>query len=372
VADQLVVNWKTLDDTLAAGIRFVGQFDLIPGSFEKLVPVVEPYITGTGFTLYHGGNARDGYDIEVCFPVSRPVNEGEITSRVLEGEDVISTIHRGPYRSEEPEKGIGSTWGKLWKYTVENHVGIAENACREIYLEDDIQHGNESEKYVTEIMMPLLLPKWHARLESALDELAGPDARAAVLEGGCTITSRSDPAEKVARMRGLMERLDAAVPDEDTRREIVCRCAHVYPESQIRKLKAMYEEEGGLDGFMARLRDDPGYDGAPYYRDPERGDGVIFIDKIPQEAEKHKEARDPVVRRAAACHCPIVKAAILRGETISPTFCNCGTGWFRPLWEALLGRPVTITCEESVLRGDDRCKFAIYVDERSRRSERSR
>ena len=364
MAEQLAVNWKTLDDTLVAGIRFVGQFDLIPGSFEKLVPVIEPYITGTGFTLYHGGNARDGYDIEVCFPVSRPINEGEIRSRVLEGEDVITAIHRGPYRSEDdPQKGIGATWGKLWKHCVENHIGIAENACREIYLEDDIQHGDDAESYVTEVMMPLLLPKWHARLESALEELAGPSAREAVLEGVGTISPQSDPVEKVAWMKEVMERLDAAVPNEDTRREIVCRCAHVYPERQIRNLKAMYDEEGGLDGFMARLRDDPGYDGAPYYRDPERGDDVIFIDKIPQEAEKHREATDPVVRRAAACHCPIIKAAILRGEAISPTFCNCATGWFRPLWETLLGRPVKITCEESVLQGHDRCKFAIHLDD---------
>jgi hypothetical protein len=287
-----------------------------------------------------------------------------VASRLLEGEDVITTIHRGSYRSEDdPKKSIGATWGRLWSYTVENHIGIAENACREIYLEDDLQHGDDAERYVTEITMPLLLPKWHARLESALEELAGPDVRRSVLEGAGTITPQSDPVEKVGWMKEVMGRLDAAVPDEDARREIVCRCAHIYPERQIHKLKAMYDEEGDLNGFMARLRDDPGYDGAPYYRDPERGDGVIFIDKVPQEAEKHKEATDPAVKRAAACHCPIVKAAILRGETISPTFCNCGTGWFRPLWEALLGHPVKVTCEESVLQGDDRCRFAIHVNE---------
>jgi effector-binding domain-containing protein len=363
VTDRFAVHWKTLDDTLVAGIRFVGQFDRIPESFGKLVAEIEPYITGTGFTLYHGGNAKDGYDIEVCFPVSRPVEKGDVRSRLLGGEDVICAIHRGPYRSDDPEKTIGSTWGKLWKYSVENHIGIAENACREIYLEDDIQHGDDTEKYVTEIMMPLLLPKWHARLERALEELAGCDVRKVVLEGAGTITPQSDPIEKVAWVKEVMERLDAAVPHEETRREIVCRCAHVYPERQIRKLKAMYEEEGGLAGFMARLKEDPGYEGAPYYRDPERGDDVIFIDKAPQEAEKHKEATDPVVRRAAACHCPIIKAAILRGEAISPTFCNCATGWFRPLWEAILGRPVKITCEESVLQGHDRCRFAIYVNE---------
>jgi effector-binding domain-containing protein len=365
MTDQLAVHWKKLDDTLVAGIRFVGQFDGIPENFGKLAAEVEPYIAGAGLTLYHGGNAKTGYDIEVCFPVSQSVDSGEVRSRVLEGEEVICAIHRGPYRSEDESKGIGATWGKLWQYSVKNHVGIAENACREIYLEDDIQHGDDTDKYVTEIMMPLLMPKWFARLEDGLERLAGPEARKAVLEGVRTVTPQSDPVEKVAWMKELMERIDAAIPDEDTRREIVCRCAHIYPETQIRKLKAMYEEEGGLKGFMTRLREDPGYEGAPYYKDPKRGDAVIFIDKAPQEAAKHKEATDPVAKRASACHCPIIKAAILRGETISPTFCNCGAGWFKPLWETILERPVKITCEESVLQGHDRCKFAIYVNDGS-------
>jgi effector-binding domain-containing protein len=365
VTEQLGVHWKRLDDMLIAGIRFTGGFDGIPTNFGKLASEVEPYITEKGFTLYHGGSAKTGYDIEVCFPVSEPVDTGDVRSRILEGEDVICAIHRGPYRSDDENKGIGATWGRLWRYTVDNHIGIAENACREVYLEDDIAHGDDSEQYITEIMMPLLLPKWLARLENGLDRLADPGKKAAVLGEGRRITSQSDPGEKVAWMKGLMERLDAAVPDEETRREIVCGCAHVYPETQIRKFKAMYQEVGGLEGFMARLEEDPGYEGARYYRDPERGDGVIFIDKVPQEAAKHKEAADPIVKRAAACHCPIIKAAILRGETISKTFCNCGTGWFMPLWEALLERPVRITCEESVLQGHDRCRFAIYVNDGS-------
>ena len=52
-----------------------------------------------------------------------------------------------------------------------------------------------------------------------------------------------------------------------------------------------------------------------------------------------------------------------KGEEISFTFCNCGAGWFKPLWEGILGEPVDVVCEESVLRGDDRCHFAIHLPE---------
>ena len=363
--DHLTVHWKTLDDTLIASIRFVGQFDEIPRHFGKLAEGVGPHVNGKAFTLYRGGNPEAGYDVEVCFPVSQRVDKGDIKSRVLEGEDVICTIHRGPYRSEDEDKSIDATWGRFWSYTVEHHIGIAENACREIYLEDMTDHGDDAERYVTEIMMPLLLPKWLARFEDSLGRFAGDDVKRDVLKGSDDIRPQSDTGKKITWVKGAMERLDAAVPDEDTRREIVCRCAHIYPVGQIQKLKSRYDELGGIDPFMVWLKEDPGYGGAPYYRDPERGDDVIFIDKAPQQAAKYKEATDPVAKRAAACHCPIIKAAIQRGEKISPTFCNCGTGWFKPLWEAILERPVKIVCEESVLQGHDRCKFAIYIDEGS-------
>jgi hypothetical protein len=150
------------------------------------------------------------------------------------------------------------------------------------------------------------------------------------------------------------------------RREIVGGCAHVFPADVIEKLKADYERLGSVDALLDAMREDPGYEGAPYYRDPDRGENVIFIDKAPQERDKHEGATDPTVRHAAACHCPVIKAAILAGEEISPTFCHCATGWFRPVWETLLGRPVKVVCEESVLQGHDRCRFAIHLPEDAR------
>jgi effector-binding domain-containing protein len=181
--DQLNVHWKTLDDTLIASIRFVGQYDEIPRNFGKLADLVGPYINGKAFTLYRGGDSKTGYDVEVCFPVSQRMEKGDIKSRVLEGEDVVCTIYRGSYRSEDEEKGIGATWGRFWRYSVEHHIGIAENACREIYLEDMMDHGDDSESYVTEIMMPLLLPKWLERFEESLGSFAGDDVKRDVLEG---------------------------------------------------------------------------------------------------------------------------------------------------------------------------------------------
>jgi hypothetical protein len=184
-----------------------------------------------------------------------------------------------------------------------------------------------------------------------------------VIGGSDHLSPSSDPSEKIAWMKGAMERLDAAVKDERTRRTIMSGCAHIYPAAHIAKLKNDYERLGSIDALIEDIARDPGYTGSPYYRDPEREGNVVFIDKVPQEREKYEKVTDPVAKRAAACHCPIVKAAILAGEEISPTFCGCATGWFKPLWEAIVGAPVEVICEESLLQGGDRCKFAIYLPE---------
>jgi len=44
-----------------------------------------------------------------------------------------------------------------------------------------------------------------------------------------------------------------------------------------------------------------------------------------------------------------------------PTFCYCGAGWYRQQWEGAVGKPVQIEIVDSLLKGDDRCTFAIRL-----------
>jgi effector-binding domain-containing protein len=356
VADEgLTVDFRTVDDMRIAGIRFEGSYEEIGGYFERLERIVGPRAAGHPMAIYHGRGR-----IEVALPVREPVESAGVENRTFVGGVMLTHPHRGRYGSADAAKDLGETWGKLWRYTIEHHIGVTEEPWREVYLEDD---ADDPGAYTAELQIPMLLPKWLARLRDGLGRHASEEVVRHVLEGSERLTPASEPSAKVAWMKGAMARLDEAVPDDDLRREIVSGCAHVYPEDVIAKLKADYERLGSIDALLDFMEKDPGYEGAPYYRDPGREGNVIFIDKAPQERQKHEEATDPRIRRAAACHCPVIKAAILADETISPTFCHCATGWFRPVWEGLLGRPVRIVCEESVLQGHDRCRFAIYLPE---------
>jgi hypothetical protein len=54
------------------------------------------------------------------------------------------------------------------------------------------------------------------------------------------------------------------------------------------------------------------------------------------------------------CFCPFIDKSITPKE-----FCDCSIGYMKESYEAILGNPVEIKLEESILRGGGRCVFFI-------------
>jgi effector-binding domain-containing protein len=353
---------KTVDGQLVAGVRFVGALDEIGEHFRKLVDRVKPQIAGPGFALYHSiGFGGGGHDIEVCFPVTEPVSEGDgVTCRKLPGGEMLCAIHRGPYKSEDKEKCIGTTWNRLFGHMAERDIGATEGPYREIYLEDDIQHGEDTEKYMTEIQIPLLLPVWLDRLAAGLDRYAGEAVRREVMDGSEKLSLATPVPERLAWVKGAMERLDAAVEDETARSRIMYGCSHVFPQLPIDRAREQYERLGSVPDLLRWMRDDPTWQGAQFESDPD-DPSVLYVEKIAANQKAYEEATTDVERRVARCHCPFVREAIRKGEKISPTFCGCASGWFVRFWEGVIKKPVYVEVLASVLRGDDSCRFAIHL-----------
>jgi hypothetical protein len=70
---------KRIDDMLIASIRFHGKHEQARKHFETLYAQCKDVISGPGFSLYrYGTSPGPGTDIEVCFPVSRPVESGSL------------------------------------------------------------------------------------------------------------------------------------------------------------------------------------------------------------------------------------------------------------------------------------------------------
>jgi len=145
--EEPVVERKAVGEMLVASLRFRGQYEEVGKYMDPLYGVAGEYAVGPCFALYYEGDTEEGHDIEVCVPVSQPVEGEGITSRVLHGADVISTVHRGPYGVN-----VGGAWVGFLAYAKAHGVATGGPA-REIYLE---WNPEDPTKYVTELQLPVV------------------------------------------------------------------------------------------------------------------------------------------------------------------------------------------------------------------------
>lgn len=94
-------------------------------------------------------------------------------------------------------------------------------------------------------------------------------------------------------------------------------------------------------------------------------EGKILWTKIPYEVESWLNEKDDEKKRYHACHCPMAREAlVMEGEKIPRAWCNCTSGYIQQRFNAIFGEKVQVDLLETVLDGDDRCRFAIHVPER--------
>ena len=357
---MLQLSTKEVPDMLVASISFRGQRQQISSYIHKLYQQVKAHIKGEPLCLYHGGSSEKGFEMEICFPVSQPVKGEEIDSRILEGGWMISTLHHGPYTVPGQEGGLSRSWKEFYALIRGRNIGLAEGSPREVFLESALQHGEDAHKYVTELQEYLLLPRWLNRMAMGLDRLAGEEIAARIMEGSGKLTALSPARETMQWVKGAMERLEELVAEEQ-RQEIMTGCAHVFPERRIQQLRAEYLRLGDLDKLLQLMGEDRSMGEYSYYSAPKRDGHIIYTTKIPFNPRGCKEARDELERRYHSCHCPLVKEAIRGQVDIGPTFCYCGSGWFRRLWQGILQKPVKVEVLKTVLQGDECCQFAIHL-----------
>jgi hypothetical protein len=101
--------------------------------------------------------------------------------------------------------------------------------------------------------------------------------------------------------------------------------------------------------------------------DPEMGGGrregnIIYEVKIPYQTSQYLAATDPTMKRYFGCHCPWARTAVKnRDVRLVDTFCYCSGGFHKKPWEVIFKQPLRVEVLESILEGDERCRFAIYL-----------
>jgi hypothetical protein len=219
-----------------------------------------------------------------------------------------------------------------------------------------------------------------------LESVAGKHKREAVFEGFRSPPLGSSPDLYPPCTRELLKRLSANLPNEKVR-EALTGNHHRIPVSAFAEKKRRFEAAETIDDYLVGehrilvdVLEQAMREGRPWYEQeitPEvlefvkgdqtiqngvRAGDIIVVSKIPFDPQRWLNEKDPRKRRYHACHCPLARAAILDGNAEAlKDFCYCSAGYEKLSWDVVFGEPVEVKVLESVLAGDDRCRFSIKI-----------
>ncbi len=346
----LGIEHKQLADTLVTTVHLNimerKELQAVLDGLAQAIP--KQHIAGPALCIFQFvSSVKDGFEVEAGFPVTQAVQVSGARTWTLPGVDVLSLVHTGPADQ------VQSSYKKLYGSAAE-HALISDEFAREIYLD-----GNNPDESRIEIQF--ILHDWSRLLAGNLERVLGETSRRQVMQESDLLTLESVAGERFQWVKGAVARLDE-LADENQLYEILSRCAHVFPTSQIAKLHTVYEEAKAksgdplqaVDAVIAFMGQDPGWGKAP-----RREGNVIYSTKNPRNPQAYQKAQTPAERKSAACFCPLVRNHLDQG--MSDSFCYCSAGWERQQWECALGRPVKVQVIQSLVRGDDVCQFAIYL-----------
>lgn len=191
--------------------------------------------------------------------------------------------------------------------------------------------------------------------------------------------------QKPATLQPVLLRLQAEFGDEDCI-ELLADSLRNLPDTYYLEERKLYQESKNIEAFLVQKKanfvaqlEKMMAEGRLFFsqpvtaevieyvrQDPEIGGGVcqgavIYESKIPYMTDAYLAEQDPLRKRYLYCHCPWAREAILSGESVSEHFCNCSAGFHKRNWEVIFGQSLKAKVLESVLRGDARCRFAIYL-----------
>ena len=201
----------------------------------------------------------------------------------------------------------------------------------------------------------------------------------------------ADEKERCAHTRTIMDRMAQEITPEQARAAWF-QVQHGIPADAWHESdtadREQYRQCGGIDefldlkrrerdAFLTRLRDENklwytveindevlNFIKSDKEMEGGRREGdKIFITKVPYNAMLYLHATDTKMKRYYACHCPLVREAILQDRPISPDVCSCSLG-HASHYVAGLGQELRGEVLESAVKGDTRCRFVFYLPKR--------
>ena len=333
---------KLIEEIPVAYMRIHGNFEDIAGALETIKKSVGSKINGDPIVVHHWlVQDKDGHDMDICVPVSESIELGEVKSMILESCEAMTMVHRGSYSN------INDTYRLVVKETYSHGLPIAESG-REVLLNF---HSEKPEETIIEVQE--VLHDWDDRFSRYLGDVLGEDARSKVLECYAGVTHKSSTKDRAHAVKCAIDMLDDIATD-DQKFEILSQCAHVFPPELIEAMRMVYLETNSIEKVIDAM-----INAGNYPKFTKEGN-ILYSSKQPYNKAAYDKAETREEKMRAYCFCPMIRYNL---DEVSSSFCYCGSGWARRLWEGILEKPVKVEIVKSLTKDDDECTFAVYLPE---------
>ncbi len=331
---------KKLEETLVAYIRIHGKFNDVEKNLEIVRNASEDKIIGSPIVVHHWlVQDKDGHAMDVCIPVSEEILQGDVKSMLLESCEAMTMIHSGLYES------ILDTYRKVTIETYAHGLPIAESGREVLQVFD----ADKPENNVIEIQE--VLHDWNNRFSKQLVDVLGVEARDRVLKCYTDVSHESSLEDRANAVKCAIDLLDD-IATENQKFEVLSGCAHVFPPELIAKMRSIYVETNSVDDVLEAMV------AAGNYPKFTREGSILYSSKQPYNPVEFSKATTRKEKMQAYCFCPMIKYNL---DEVSGTFCYCGSGWSRRLWEGILDKSVKVEIVKSLTRDDDECTFAVHI-----------
>jgi effector-binding domain-containing protein len=335
------VTYKKIEDTLVVAHRIHGNIEDLPEVFEKLKEASGEASTGHPVVVQHWPlTDKEGRTMEVCVPVSGPIDSDEFETMTLVGGVAATALHRGPY------KAVNETYSQLIPDVYKHGHPIQENG-REVFLNLDLE---EPENTAVEIQAMII--DWDRRLCEHLEKVLGEKRRDLVLKGFSRLDLETGQAERSAIIKEALQKLDEVATD-DQKYEALSLCGHEFPTELIADMRALYRKTKSIGTVIDAMKE-----GHFFYPKLRREGNILYDRKGPARKKAFDKAETREERMRATCFCPLLKDV---WDEMPWTFCYCAAGWQRRLIEGIIEQPVRVEVVKALTKGDDYCEFAIHL-----------
>jgi hypothetical protein len=178
--------------------------------------------------------------------------------------------------------------------------------------------------------MPFRVQRFEQSLAARVDD----DVRAKLIAGCEAYDAIKSPAKKARWIKGLMERLEEEV-GEAVAREVMEGCGRQCISRRVlKKAQKCWREAETIDDFLDSLNQ------------ARLGGGSL------------RREGNTIYGSYGRCYCGAVSQA---REPVQSTYCYCSCGWYKMLFETVLGHPVEVELLGSIAQGAEACRFVIHI-----------